>query len=200
MLALDFSEAYSDWGLWFFLAQGVAVALTALIPPLPAELMVIASGTLAADSVLPLHWAVLTTFLGCLIGDVGLYALFRYKLIRLLYRWKWGRQLHRKILRIAVHAGGPSTWAGLLLVIAMPFGRSAAMATAGMMEMEWRRLIALAVTGGFLWSWWLIGLGYVPTAVMDLPPWLSTALGIAAGTTAGAAVADIGIRGRRIRL
>lgn len=200
MLAFDLSEFYADWGLWFFPIQVVAVALTALIPPLPAEFMVIASGALAADSVLPLHGAVIATVTGCLIGDIGLYALFRYKFIRMLYRWKWGRQLHRKILRIALHAGGPSTWAGLLLVFAMPFGRSAAMATAGMMRMNWGQLIALAVTGGLLWSCWLIGLGFLPAVFTDLPAWLSTVLGIAAGTTAGAAVAYIGTRGRRMRL
>lgn len=123
MSALDFSEFYADWGFWALLVQWVAVALTALVPPLPAELMVVASGALAADGALSLHWAFIATFTGCIVGDVGLYALFRYKLIRLLHRWKWGRRLHRRIDRIAEHAGGPATWAGLLLVIAMPSGR-----------------------------------------------------------------------------
>ncbi|WP_120004120.1 DedA family protein [Nesterenkonia muleiensis] len=200
MSALDFSDFYTEWGFWFFLVQGIAVALTALVPPLPAEFMVIASGAMAAEGVLPLSGAFMATFVGCLIGDIGLYALFRYKLMRLFLRWKWGRKLHRKILHISLHTGGISTWFGLLLVYAMPFGRSAAMATAGMMRMSWARLIGLAVIGGFLWSWWLIGLGYVPAAATDLPPWASTVAGIALGTAAGAVIALIGTRGRRIKL
>ncbi|WP_162320890.1 DedA family protein [Nesterenkonia haasae] len=173
------------------------MALTALVPPLPSEFMVIASGALAAEGLVPIHGAFFATFAGCLAGDIGLYALFRYKFIRVLYRWRWGRLLHRKILRISLHAGGPSTWAGLLVVFAMPFGRSAAMATAGMMRMSWARLLSLAITGGFMWSWWLIGLGFLPTSATDLPPWLSTVLGITVGSAAGAAIAYIGTRRRR---
>jgi len=195
--AIDFFDFYADWGFWFFLIQGLAVALTAFIPPLPAEFMVIASGAISAEGALPLFGAFIATFAGSLIGDIGLYALFRYQVIRILLRWKWGRRLYRNIMRISLHTGGISTWFGLLLVIAMPFGRSAAMATAAIVQMTWRRLVGLAVTGGFLWSWWLIGLGYIPAVVVDLPPWLSTVAGIAIGTAGGAVIALIGTRGRR---
>lgn len=197
---MDFSQVYAEWDFWFLVTQGLAVALTALVPPLPAEFMVIASGTMAAEGILPLFGAFMATFVGCLAGDIGLYALFRYKFIRVLYRWRWGRRLHRRILHISLHTGGISTWFGLLLVFAMPFGRSAAMATAGMLQMGWVRLLGLAVIGGLLWSCWLIGLGYVPTIATNLPPWGSTVAGISLGTAAGAAIAFIGTRGRRIEL
>lgn len=200
MDGLDYSEFYADWGFWFFLVQGLAVALTALVPPLPAEFMVIASGTMAAGGMVPLAAAWSATFLGCLAGDIGLYSLFRYKFIRVLYRWKWGRLAHRRILRISLHAGGASTWLGLLLIFAMPFGRSAAMATAGMMKLNWLRLVLLAVAGGIGWSSWLIGLGYGTTYVTQLPAWGSTLLGILLGTLAGAGIAYIGTRGRLMRL
>lgn len=196
MFPADGLEFYPDRGPWFLPVQGMAVALTALIPLLPAEFMVIASGAMASRGELSLAGAFSSTFIGCLGGDIGLYALFRYKFIRVLYRWKWGRNLHRRLLRIAVRAGGPSTWAGLLLVYAMPFGRSAAMVTAGMVQMRWRGVVTLATTGGALWSWWLIALGYVPTAATELPAWLSTIIGIALGTGAGIVVAYIGARGR----
>lgn len=200
MNGLDYSEFYADWGFWFFLIQSMAVALTALVPPLPAEFMVIGSGTMAAEGVVPLSAAWGSTFLGCLAGDIGLYSLFRYKFIKVLYRWKSGRLLHRKILRISLHTGGTSTWFGLLLIFAMPFGRSAAMATAGMMKLSWPKLMLLAVVGGAGWSSWLAGLGYGTTRVTDLPAWGSTVLGILMGTLAGAVIAYIGTRGRRVRL
>lgn len=89
------------------------MALTAVVPLLPAEYIVIVSGAMASRRELLLAGAFTSTFIGCLSGDIGLYALFRYKLIRMLYRWKWGRHLHRQLLKIALHAGGRSTWVGL---------------------------------------------------------------------------------------
>lgn len=198
MKAVEYIEAYSEWGPWFLVIQGLFVALVALVPPLPAEFMVIGSGVLAAEGRLPMGGVFAATFVGCLMGDIGIFALFRYKFIRTLLRWKWGRGLHRKILHTSLHIGGVSTWFGLLLVYAMPFGRSAAMATAGMMKMSWSRLLGLAVIGAFLWSWWLIGLGYVPTVATDLPPWASTIAGIAIGTAVGGLIVFIGTRGRRV--
>lgn len=200
MLVNDLTAFLTQWSHWLFLVQAIAVALTALVPPLPAEFMVIASGAMAADGAVALHWVFLATFPACLIGDLGLYALFRYTLIRVLLRWRWGRRLHRKIVYIAARTGKTSTWLGLLLVYAMPFGRSAAMATAGMVPMGWGRLLGLAVTGGLLWSWWLIGLGYVTTIATDLPLGLSTVAGITLGTAAGAAIAVISTRRRQTRL
>lgn len=188
---------YADWGFWFFLLQAVAVALTAFIPVLPSEIMVIASGVMASEGTFPL-WLVLTvTFVGCLCGDVGLYAAFRYRLIRVLYRWRWGRRLHRGLLRLAVRAGGTRTWFGLFLVQWVPGGRATAMATAGMMRMGWPALLGLALIEATTWTLWLVGLGYITGTTTGLPPWASILTAVVMGTLVGLFIAMIVARSRR---
>ena len=137
------------------------------------------------------------TFVGCLCGDVGLYAAFRYRLIRVLYRWRWGRRLHRGLLRLAVRAGGPRTWFGLFLVQWVPGGRATAMATAGMMRMSWPALLGLALIEATTWTLWLVGLGYITGTTTGLPPWASILTAVVMGTLVGLFIAMIVARSRR---
>ncbi|GGE71489.1 DedA family protein [Nesterenkonia cremea] len=199
MNELGDASLYETWGFWYFLFQAVAVALTAFVPPFPSEVMVIASGTMAADGIVPLSLVLAVTFLGCLLGDLGVYALFRYQFIRVLYRWRWGRRLHRKMLRVSIRAGGASTWVGLLLIRGVPGGRSASMATAGMMRLRWRGLIPLALAGAVIWTIWLVGLGYITGTTTGLPPWASTVAAVVVGTLVGLIIAMIVARARRRR-
>nr|WP_255316845.1 VTT domain-containing protein [Nesterenkonia sp. Act20] len=179
--------------------MAIAVAFTAIVPPFPSEVMVIASGTMAADEIFPVLLVLAVTFLGCLAGDIGLYLLFRYRLIRLLYRWRWGRNLHRKLLRIAIRAGGATTWAGLLLIRWIPGGRSASMATAGMMGLGGGAMVALGLLGALTWSLWMVGLGYITGTTTGLPPWASTVAGIVVGTLVGLGITVVMARNRSRR-
>ncbi|GAB3187103.1 DedA family protein [Nesterenkonia suensis] len=188
------------WGWWYFAVQLVAVAFTALVPPFPSEIMVIASGSMAADGLMPLGLVLTVTTIGCLVGDVAVYLLFRFQLIRLLHRWRWGRLLHRKLLRLSLRAGNTSTWVGLLLIRAIPGGRCASMATAGMMRLTWPVLVPLAVAGAVTWSLWLVGLGYITGTTTGLPPWASTIAAVAVGTLVGLIIAVASARRRRSRV
>ncbi|GAA4839239.1 DedA family protein [Garicola koreensis] len=192
-------DLLEDWGLWFLPVQALAVALTAFVPPLPSEVMVIASGAMAADQLLPIAWVIAATVTGCLVGDVGLYMLFRYRFLRVLYRWRWGRQLHRLVLRTALRAGRANTWVGLLLIRWIPGGRTTSMVTAGMMRMQWSRLILLAVLGAVIWSLWLVGLGYVTGSTTGLSLVANILIGLAVGTLVGSAFAFMTTRRRRAR-
>ncbi|GAA3066302.1 MULTISPECIES: DedA family protein [Actinomycetes] len=197
--ALDDPQLLEEWGWWYFAAQLMAVAFTAFVPPFPSELMVIASGSMAAEGLMPLGLVLAVTTLGCLLGDIGVYLLFRYQLIRVLHRWKWGRLIHRKLLRLSIRAGGASTWVGLLLIRAIPGGRCASMATAGMMRLTWPFLVPLALAGAVTWSLWLIGLGYITGTTTGLPPWASTVAAVAVGTLVGLIIAVVSARRRRSR-
>ncbi|WP_300342705.1 VTT domain-containing protein [Nesterenkonia sp.] len=192
-------ELLEEWGDLYLPLQALAVALTAFVPPFPSEIMVIASGAMASGDALWLPAVLLATTLGCLVGDVGLYILFRYQLIRLIYRWRWGRRLHRMMLRAAIRAGKATTWIGLLLIRWVPGGRSASMATAGMMRMPWPRLLPLSVAGALIWSAWLVGLGYITGTTTGLPPLASTVTAIVIGTLVGLTVAVLAARRRRAR-
>lgn len=188
-----------DWGIWFLPVQALAVALTAFVPPFPAEVMVISSGAMAAQQLLPLWAAAAATVSGCLAGDLGVYILFRYQIIRVLYRWRWGRRMHRLVLRTTIRAGRTSTWVGLLLIRWIPGGRSASMMTAGMMRLPWPRVLPLAALGAVIWSTWLIGLGYITGTTTGLPPLASTLMGLAIGTLVGVIITWAVTRRRRAR-
>lgn len=192
-------DLLDDWGVWFLPLQALAVAFTAFVPPFPAEVSVIASGAMAAAQMLPLSLAVASTVIGCLVGDVGLYLVFRYRLIRVLYRWRWGRELHRLVLRTALRAGNANTWIGLLLIRWIPGGRTASMVTAGMVRLRWSRLVPLAVLGAVIWSLWLIGLGYVTGSTTGLSLVANTLIGLTVGTLIGLAFTYMATRRRRAR-
>src|SRR5699024_7298935 len=110
-----------------------------------------------------------------------------YRFLRVLYRWRWGRQLHRLVLRTALRAGRANTWVGLLLIRWIPGGRTTSMVTAGMMRMQWSRLILLAVLGAVIWSLWLVGLGYVTGSTTGLSLVTNILIGLAVGTLVGSA-------------
>lgn len=192
-------DLLEDWGAWFLPLQALAVAFTAFVPPFPAEVMVIASGAISADQLLPLWAVAAATVAGCLVGDVGLYVLFRYQFIRVLYRWRWGRRMHRMVLRTSIRAGKANTWMGLLLIRWLPGGRATSMASAGVMRLPWPRLIPLAGLGAVIWSAWLIGLGYITGTTTGLPPIVSTLMGLAIGTIVGLVLALAVTRRRRAR-
>lgn len=190
-------DLLEEWDIWFLPLQALAVALTAFIPPFPSEVVVIASGAMAADQILPIFWVAAATVIGCLVGDVGVYVLFRHRLIRVLYRWRWGRRLHRTVLRATLRAGGTNTWIGLLLIRWVPGGRAASMVTAGMVRLRWSRLAPLAVLGAVIWGLWLVGLGYVTGSTTGLSLVANTLIGLTVGTLIGLALAFMTTRRRR---
>lgn len=192
-------DLLADWGTWFLPLQALAVALTAFVPPFPSEVLVIASGAMAADEMLPLSWVAAATIGGCFVGDVGLYMLFRHRFLRVLYRWRWGRQLHRLVLRTALRAGSANTWIGLLLIRWVPGGRAASMVSAGMVRLPWPQLVPLAVLGAIIWSLWLVGLGYVTGSASGLSLVANTLIGLTVGTLIGLAFAFMTTRRRRAR-
>ena len=118
-------------GGWFHPLTALLVALDAPIPPVPSEVFVIGSGSLAAAGRVSLPLSVLTAWLGCWLGDVGLYALFRFRLITVLERWAWGRTVHRGVRRVLATAGPASSLAGLFMLRFVSGGRTASMAAAG---------------------------------------------------------------------
>ena len=69
-------------GGWFHPLTALLVALDAPIPPVPSEVFVIGSGSLAAAGRVSLPLSVLTAWLGCWLGDVGLYVALLWRMRR----------------------------------------------------------------------------------------------------------------------
>lgn len=185
----DADGLLSSLGSWFHPLTALLVALDAPIPPVPSEVFVIGSGALAAAGRASLPLSVLTAWLGCWLGDVGLYALFRFRLTGLLDRWAWGRAVHRGIRRVLATAGPASSLAGLFVLRFVSGGRTASMAAAGVAGLRWRPFLWLSGTGSLTWSGYLVGLGWATGSTTGLPWWASAVVGLVFGTLLGLAVA-----------
>lgn len=186
-------------GWWFHGLTALLVALDAPIPPVPSELFVIGSGALALEGTLGLVPSVLAAWLGCWAGDLGLYALFRYRLTGLLDRASWGQRIHRGILRLLNKAGPAPSYALLFVLRFVSGGRTASMAAAGIAGIPWRPCLLLSGVGSLVWSVYMVGLGWLTGSATGLPFWISALIGMGLGTLAGLMIAGIIAVRRRSR-
>ena len=186
-------------GWWFHPLTALPVALDAPIPPVPSELFVIGSGALALQGTLGLVPSVLAAWLGCWAGDVGLYALFRFRLTGLLDRASWGQRIHRGILRLLDKAGPAPSIALLFVLRFVSGGRTASMAAAGIAGIPWRPFLLLSGSGALVWSVYMVGLGWLTGSATGLPFWASALIGMGLGTLAGLMIAGIIAVRRRSR-
>ncbi|HEY4614783.1 MAG TPA: VTT domain-containing protein [Citricoccus sp.] len=186
-------------GWWFHPLTALLVALDAPVPPVPSELFVIGSGALADAGTVGLVPSVLAAWLGCWAGDVGLYALFRYRLTGLLDRASWGQRIHRGILRLLDKAGPAPSYATLFVLRFVSGGRTASMAAAGIASLPWRPFLVLSGAGALVWAVYMVGLGWVTGSATGLPTWASAVLGMALGTLAGLVIAGVIAVRRRSR-
>lgn len=178
-------------GWWFHPVTALLVAVDAPFPPTPSELFVIGSGALAAQGELSPVLAVLAAWVGCWAGDLGLYALFRYRLTDLLDRWRWGRAVHRGIRRLLVEAGPQTSLAGLFVLRFVSGGRTASVAAAGIGGVRARVFLWHAGLGSLVWAGYMVGLGWATGQATGLPWWASAVVGMLLGTLAGALIAGV---------
>ncbi|SJN31730.1 membrane protein DedA family [Micrococcus lylae] len=192
-------ELLDALGWWFHPVTALLVAVDAPFPPTPSELFVIGSGALASAGSLSPVLSVLAAWLGCWAGDLGLYALFRYRLTDLLDRWRWGRAVHQGIRRLLVKAGPETSLTGLFVLRFVSGGRTASVAAAGIGGIRWRVFLWFSSLGALVWSVYMVGLGWITGTATGLPWWASALVGMLLGTLAGALIAGIVALRRRSR-
>lgn len=193
------AEWIASLGWWFHPLTALLVALDAPVPPVPSELFVIGSGAMAHHGVAGPVPSLLAAWLGCWAGDVGLYALFRYRLTGLLDRTVWGRRIHRGILGLLERAGPAPGYATLFVLRFISGGRTASMAAAGIAALPWGPFLALSGGGALVWSGYMVGLGWATGTATGLPTWASALVGMALGTLAGVVIAGVIAVRRRAR-
>lgn len=181
--------ALAEWSLLLHPVTLVVVMADVFAPIMPSEFLVIASGTLSSEGSLLLPISLLTATLGSWLGDIVLYLLFRNRLTNWLDRFRWGRSIHRGIRNTVEKAGKSPTYAGLVALRFLPGGRTAGVAAAGIANLPLRPFLGFAAIGSFLWSCWLVGLGYVTDATTGFPMWASALLGMGVGTLVGLIIA-----------
>ena len=178
-------------GWWFHPLTAVLVALDAPVPPVPSELFVIGSGALAQTGDVGPIASLLAAWWGCWAGDAGLYALFRYRLTRLLDRSSWGQRIHRGILRLLDKAGPAPGYATLFMLRFVSGGRTASMAAAGIAGIPWLPFLVLSGSGSAVWALYMVGLGWFTGGTTGLPFWASALVGMGLGSLAGLIMAGV---------
>ncbi|TDD99057.1 DedA family protein [Jiangella asiatica] len=167
-----------------YLLIAAFVAIDAMIPALPGEVLVVSAGALAAAGHLDVVWAVVAATAGAIGGDLAVYGLSRRALPGALSRTRFGRRVVAGIGRAHDRLGSTSAVA-IIAARFVPLGRTAVAAAAGIAGLRPRRFAVFALTGCLLWAGWTVGLGYVTGSVTDAPLWLQVAIGTAIGVLVG---------------
>lgn len=181
-----------------YLVIAAFVAIDAVVPAFPGEVLVVSSGALAAAGHLNVAWSIAAATLGAVTGDLAVHGMSRRALPGALERTRLGRRLKGKIARAHERMGSTGA-AAIIAARFVPLGRTTVAAAAGVAGIRARRFAVIALVGGLLWASWTVALGYVTGTVTDAPLWLQVAIGAAVGVLVGvwAGAAHTVIRTRR---
>jgi membrane protein DedA with SNARE-associated domain len=181
---------------WAYLAILAFAALDAVFPVVPSEASVISAGVLAGTGELSLALVVAAAAAGAVAGDNGAFALGRLlgpRVERRLARSERGRR-RRAWAEAKLEARAPAL---LLLARFVPFGRTAATTTAGLVRLRWRRFLRLSVFAGVAWASYAALLGFAGGTTFEEHPALGLALGFSLAL-AGAGLVSLAIRRRHL--
>lgn len=185
------AEQLGELSGWFHLITLVFVVVDGLVPMVPGEVLVLTSGVLTRQEELSLWVSLLTAWVGIMLGDLVVYALFRSRGPQLLLGRRWGARVQRGVQRTLDKAGPAPGFALLLALRFVSGGRTASMAAAGMVRMPWRSWLLLSASGSAVWSIYMVGLGWVTGSAERLPLWVSVLVGIAVGLVVGLVAAGL---------
>jgi membrane-associated protein len=175
--------------LAYLLVVGL-VALDATFPAIPSDAFVVSAGALAAAGHLDLAWAAVAVVAGAMTGDHLVYAVARHRLPGALERSRFGRRLRRNAERAYGRIEHVST-VTLAMARFIPFGRTAAAATAGLVGIPPRRYVWISLLGASTWALWMVGLGYVVGDTTEGPIWLQVSIAVVVGFVVAAALAGL---------
>jgi membrane protein DedA with SNARE-associated domain len=157
-------QGLGHWGVWALAAAFIVVTLesSAFLGLLfPGETVALAIGALSGAGVLHFWWALAVVAAGAISGDIGGYALGRWKGDALLARWTFARRQHerhrRQVESYFARWGAATVLIGRFVAI----GRAFAPFTAGLYEMPARRFLPIAVVAGVLWGAVIVTSGYL---------------------------------------
>jgi membrane-associated protein len=164
------------------------VAFDAVFPAVPSDAFVVSGGALAAAGTLELGWVLVAVVAGAMTGDHIVYWSARHALPGVLERSRFGRRMRANVGRAYSRIEGVST-VTLAMARFIPFGRTAAAATAGLVGIPARRYLWISLLGASAWASWMVGLGHVLGDTMDGPRWLPVLLGVVVGFVVAAGLA-----------
>ena len=178
---------------WTYALVFAAAALDVFVPVVPSETLLVAAAALAASGDLVLAGVMAAAAAGAIVGDNAAYALGRAVGPR---AERWLRE--GWAARRAEWAGRQLAERGATVIVVARFapgGRTAAMLTAGLLGMRWRRFFAYDAIAGVIWAVYGGAIGSIGGKAFEDEPWkgLLLALGVAF------AVAVVAERARHLR-
>lgn len=144
---------------WLYVVLLAIIAVDSVIPVLPAELLMIGCGALAANGAPNLGLLIFTGFVGAMIGDHTGYVLGRRAGPQLL---RWAGKGERRAAAMTWARTAIDHRGGLILFIArhIPVGRIACTLTMGTLRFPLRRFTPVDALASLFWAAYSTLLGY----------------------------------------
>jgi two-component system sensor histidine kinase UhpB len=164
---------------WTYALVFAAAALDVFVPLVPSETLLVSAAALATNGDLALSGVVAVAAAGAIIGDNAAYAAGRAlgpRAEHRLRRGKLGRRARWANRQLAERGATV-----ILIARFVPGGRTAAMLTAGLLGMPWRRFFLYDALAGVIWAVYGGAIGSLGGAAFEDEPWkaLVLALGVA---------------------
>ncbi len=151
-------------GIWALVAIFLVIMLesSAFLGLLfPGEMAALIAGALSASGAFSPSLAFASVASAAIAGDIGGYALGRYRGQAVLTRWSFAHrqyERHRQRLEFYFERWGSAT---VLAARFVAVGRAFAPFAAGLSEMPARRFMPMAIISGLLWGGALVALGFL---------------------------------------
>lgn len=127
---------------------------------LPGDSLLFTAGFLASQEYISLPWLLVLCFIAAVVGDnVGYY--FGKKTGPLIFQKEDSLFFNKKHVERAQHFYEKYGKKTIVLARFIPIVRTFVPIVAGVAQMEYKTFIAYNVFGGFLWTWGMLGLGYL---------------------------------------
>jgi membrane protein DedA with SNARE-associated domain len=149
-----------------YVVTGLLVAADAVVPALPAEVVVVGATTRLVDGPLSAAALVAVVALGSFVGQCAVFLATR----RLARRWLNGHDRWSRYIRPDSVVG---RWGPRALLVAgfLPGGRLAAAASVGASSLRARRFAAAAAIGSTLGATYLVALGTTAHRLLGTAVW-----------------------------
>lgn len=141
---------------------------------LPGDSLLFTAGFLASQDLISIYWLLILCFLSAVIGDSVGYS-FGRKTGPMIFNREDSLFFHRKHVERAQKFYEKYGVKTIILARFIPIIRTFAPIVAGIAGMEYRTFIKYNIIGGFVWTWGILGLGYllgsvIPNAEKYLTP------------------------------
>jgi membrane-associated protein len=172
---------------WTYALVFALATLDVLAPILPSESVVVAAAALAASGRLSVILVAVAAAAGALLGDN----------LAFLCGRKWDPCMRRR-LEATPRRRERLEWAahqldhrgGTIIVGSrfIPGGRTATMIAAGLLEMAWRRFVALDLAAAVIWALYGTAIGYFGGTAFEDEPVVGIGVALALALVAGVAI------------